>query len=80
MAIGLFRKPAPAPPAAADQCRPKAVLATESAGGSEAESIRQILKLLEIKRDVPISVRGKHWGGSALLTSYESAPLETVSV
>jgi methyl-accepting chemotaxis protein len=47
MAIGLFRKAAPPPPAPEPQV--KAVSVTEDAENLEAESVRQILELLEIE-------------------------------
>ena len=47
MAIGLFRKATPPPPA--PESRPKPALVTEADNHSEAESIRQILELLEIE-------------------------------
>src|SRR5580692_2888282 len=46
MAIGLFRKAAPAP---APESQAKPAVVTEAADHSEAESIRQILELLEIE-------------------------------
>jgi methyl-accepting chemotaxis protein len=46
MAIGLFRKVAPAP---APESQAKPAVVTEAADHSEAESIRQILELLEIE-------------------------------
>jgi methyl-accepting chemotaxis protein len=49
MAIGLFRKAASPPPAPAAQSQAKPVLVTEEADHSEAESVRQILELLEIE-------------------------------
>src|ERR1700761_4048525 len=49
MAIGLFRKAPPPPPAPAAQSQAKPVLVTEEADHSEAESVRQILELLEIE-------------------------------
>jgi len=50
MAIGLFRKPAPQPPAAAPEGGPaKSGPPLEAADTSEAESTKQILELLEIE-------------------------------
>ncbi len=49
MAIGLFRKAAPPPPAPGPESRVKAVSVMEDADNSEAESVRQILELLEIE-------------------------------
>jgi methyl-accepting chemotaxis protein len=49
MAIGLFRKAAPPPPAPTPESRAKPVAVTEAADNSEAESVRQILDLLEIE-------------------------------
>ena len=46
MAIGLFRRAAPAP---APESQAKPAVVTEAADHSEAESIRQILELLEIE-------------------------------
>ena len=46
MAIGLFRKAAPAP---APESQAKPAVVTEAADHSEAESIRQILELLEVE-------------------------------
>ena len=49
MAIGLFRKAAPPPPAPGPESRVKAVSVMEDADNSEAELVRQILELLEIE-------------------------------
>jgi methyl-accepting chemotaxis protein len=49
MAIGLFRKAAPPPPAPAPQSQAKPGPVTEDGDYSEAESVRQILELLEIE-------------------------------
>jgi methyl-accepting chemotaxis protein len=49
MAIGLFRKAAPLLPAPAPESTAKPVSVAEVADNSEAESIRQILELLEIE-------------------------------
>ncbi|WP_298253860.1 methyl-accepting chemotaxis protein [Bradyrhizobium sp.] len=49
MAIGLFRKAAPPPPAPAAESPAKPVSVTEADDHSEAESVRQILELLEIE-------------------------------
>jgi methyl-accepting chemotaxis protein len=46
MAIGLFRRAAPAP---APESQAKPAVVTEAADHSEAESIRQILELLEVE-------------------------------
>jgi methyl-accepting chemotaxis protein len=48
MAIGLFRKAAP-PPAPAPESQAKPAQVAETVDNSEAESIRQILELLEIE-------------------------------
>ena len=49
MAIGLFRKAAPSPPATAGEPQATPVAVTEAADNSEAESVRQIFELLEIE-------------------------------
>ena len=49
MAIGLFRKAALPPPAPAPQSQAKPAPVTEDGDYSEAESVRQILELLEIE-------------------------------
>jgi methyl-accepting chemotaxis protein len=49
MAIGLFRKAAPPPAAPAPEAQAKPVVLTEASDNSEAESVRQILELLEIE-------------------------------
>jgi methyl-accepting chemotaxis protein len=49
MAIGLFRKAAPPPPAPAPESQAKPAPLPEDGDYSEAESVRQILELLEIE-------------------------------